>query len=105
VVARGYRGAAPARCAGLAVDSWTHHLPAAGHATGVAFDYDRPNATAPQAILVAVAPDLRAGHQPATWDLDTLLDTVTSAFALAAERVVSTDQLPPDGQITVPDVP
>src|SRR5213078_504711 len=62
VVQRGFAGALPAEVAGLAVDAWTERSPAATRVTGVAFHYDEPDATPPQAILVAVPPDLTDGR-------------------------------------------
>jgi hypothetical protein len=103
VVARAYAGDMPDTVTGLAVDAWTTTVPAGTHATGLAFHYDEPDATPPQAILVAVAPDVRPGRQPGTWDLDTLLEVVRSSFALARERAAASDLLP-DATITLPDL-
>ena len=89
---------------GLAVDAWTQTIPDQQIRTGLAFHYDRPTATAPQALLVAVAPDITAGRQPGTWDLDTLLDTVTSAIALASDRARAAE-LDPDAAVTLHDTP
>jgi len=89
---------------GLAVDAWTQTIPDQQIHTGLAFHYDRPTATAPQVLLVAVAPDITAGHQPGTWDLDTLLDTVTSAIALASDRARAAE-LNPDAAVTLHDTP
>jgi hypothetical protein len=105
VAARTYPGAVPARVTGLAVDAWVHHLPAATHATGLAFSYDKPNATAPQIILVAVAPDIRPERQPNTWDLDTLLDIVTATVTLATARAETTDDAPTGTEVTIRDTP
>jgi hypothetical protein len=71
---------------GLAVDAWTETIPDEQIHTGLAFHYDRPTTTPPQALLVAVAPDITPDRQPGTWDLDTLLDTVTATLALASDR-------------------
>ena len=102
VAARAYSGNLPARVVGLAVDAWTTTVPAATHATGLAFHYDEPDATPPQAILVAVAPDVRPERQPADWDLDTLLDVVRSTIALAGERAIAAE-LWPEATVTLPD--
>jgi hypothetical protein len=105
VTARTYPGEPPTRVTGLAVDAWVHHLPAATHATGLAFSYDKPNATAPQVILVAVAPDVRPERQPSTWDLDTLLDIVTATVTLATARSETTDDAPAGTEVTIRDAP
>jgi hypothetical protein len=89
---------------GLAVDAWTQTIPDQQIHTGLAFHYDRPGSTAPQALLAAVAPDITAGRQPGTWDLDTLLDTITSTLALASDRARAAE-LDPDAAITLHDTP
>lgn len=96
--------AIPETVTGLAVDTWTQVVPAARHSTGVAFHYDEPDATAPQAVLVAVAPDLRPGRQPVTWDLATLLEVVTSTMALSRDRAVAADDANTSG-LTLQDLP
>ena len=102
VVARAYSRDLPTRVTGLALDAWTSTVPTPTHATGLAFHYDEPDATPPQAILVAVAPDVSAQRQPATWDLDTLLDVVRSTFTMASERAVAAE-LWHGAAITLPD--
>ena len=97
VVQRAFTGALPAAVTGLAVDAWTQRAPSASRVTGVAFHYDEPDATPPQAVLIAVAPDLTDGRQPGTWDLDTLLDTLTTTLALARERAVTAERSSPSG--------
>jgi len=42
--------------AGLLLDEWTETVPTDKETTGVTFNFNRPNAAAPQAILVAVPP-------------------------------------------------
>jgi hypothetical protein len=41
---------------GLLVDEWTELVPSRNETTGIAFQYDPPDASAPQAILLAVPP-------------------------------------------------
>lgn len=89
---------------GLSIDAWTQTIPDERIHTGLAFHYDAPTATAPQALLVAVAPDITAGRQPSTWDLDTLLDTITSAIAMASDRARAAE-LDPDAAVTLHDTP
>jgi hypothetical protein len=86
--------------AGLLIDDWTETVPSAHETTAVAFNFDRPNAVAPHALLVAVAPELR-GH----WTWDDLVGSVHEALDLSKLRVVEPDALirrdandsPPDG--------
>ena len=74
--------------AGLVIDDWTETVPADQETTGVAFNFNRPNAVAPQALLVAVAPVLR-GH----WTWDDLVGSVHEALDLAKLRAVEPDRL------------
>ena len=54
--------------AGLLLDDWTETVPVARETTGVAFNFNRPNAIAPQALLVAVAPrPAGTGHGTTSW--------------------------------------
>ena len=74
--------------AGIVIDDWTETAPADQETTGVAFNFNRPNAVAPQALLVAVAPVLR-GH----WTWDDLVGSVHEALDLAKLRAVEPDRL------------
>ncbi len=73
---------------GLVVDEWTESVPADTVTTGVAFHFDRPNATAPQALLLAVPP-VRRGH----WQWDELKGCVREALELAKLRAIEPDAL------------
>jgi hypothetical protein len=74
--------------AGLLLDEWTETVPNDNETTGVAFNFDRPNAVAPHALLVAVAPVLRGN-----WLWDDLVGSVHEALDLAAIRAVEPDAL------------
>jgi hypothetical protein len=102
VVQPGYGSQLPASVAGLVVDTWSQPVPADGHDTGVAFHYDQPDAAPPQALLVAVHPDLSPDRPADTWDLDTLLDVVTSTLALARDRATAAELCTTAG-VMVPD--
>ena len=69
--------------AGLLVDEWVEVVPSADETTGLTFHFNRPNARAPQAILLAVPPDERAA-----WDVETLEATVSETLELAKLRTV-----------------
>jgi hypothetical protein len=73
---------------GLVLDEWTEDVPADKATTGVAFHFNRPNATAPQALLLAVPP-VRSGQ----WQWDALKGSVREAYELARLRAVDPDQL------------
>lgn len=72
--------------AGLVADEWNELVPAAVQPTAIAFRHETPVAEAPQAVLLAVPPTPDA----ATWDDDTLLDTIRETLALAKVRLVDT---------------
>ena len=74
---------------GLLVDEWLEVVPTEKEVTALAVHANRPNAEAPQAILLAVPPD------PAkAWDLDTLSAVLEETLDRAARRVVDLPALP-----------
>jgi hypothetical protein len=77
--------------AGLVLDDWTETLPEPTETTGISFHVDRPNAVAPQALLVVVPP-VRRGH----WEWVDLVDGVNEALDLAKLRAVEPDALRQD---------
>jgi hypothetical protein len=91
---------------GFICDTWTEQLPGvttladgprgyeAAEITGVAFNADAPDAAAPQAVLLAVAPDAAVG-----WSLDVLFDTVKETLDLARIRPIDTEDLIRFGRI------
>ncbi|HET7121522.1 MAG TPA: hypothetical protein VFI17_09785 [Solirubrobacterales bacterium] len=105
--------AAGGKLAGIVFDEWvevlpgsdalaaTKHLnkkakkgkhkppPPESELTGLSFHYDRPDAKAPQALLVAVPPDPRRG-----WTGDTLALAVRDTLELAKLRAVDLGDLP-----------
>jgi hypothetical protein len=84
----------PQQISGLYVDSWVQTIPDATSDAGVAFHFDEPNADPPQAVLVAVSPDVRPEHVPASWDVGSLVEVVTATMALARDRAVAADLVP-----------
>ncbi|MFJ8085366.1 hypothetical protein ACIQ6Y_32865 [Streptomyces sp. NPDC096205] len=88
------------QCAGLVLDEWTETLPHAPGASGrpeeiaaAAFHVDRPDARAPQAVLLAVPPDT---GRP--WVLEDLHAIVEETFALARVRTLDRLDLPELGR-------
>jgi hypothetical protein len=85
---------------GFVCDTWTEQLPGvtavaskdrgyeASEVTGLAFKVDTPAAAAPQAVLLAIAPDPAAG-----WSIDILFDTVKETLDLAKIRSVDLGDL------------
>ncbi|MFJ8197126.1 hypothetical protein [Streptomyces sp. NPDC096152] len=78
---------------GAVFDEFSEVLPSPERTTGLAFHFDQPNATAPQAILVAVPP---ASGSP--WTIESLRATVLEALDLAKLRMVDLDALHEAGQ-------
>lgn len=80
--------------AGLYVDEWTEVVPSDSETTGLALQYDAPNARAPQSVLLAVPP-----KPGAEWTLDGLRATVDEALELAKLRMVDPPTLPALGHL------
>ena len=70
------------------IDEWTEVVPVEKETTGVAFHYNRPNAQPPQALLLAVAPQLRG-----SWRWDDLVAIVTETLDRAKIRAVEPDMV------------
>jgi hypothetical protein len=77
-------------CAGLMLAAFNEALPRETEQGGLAFQYDRPSAEPPQAVLLAVAPDpIGTPH----WDQDTLFQVLAEALDLARIRMVDPDSM------------
>ena len=68
---------------GIVFDEWNETVPRAREITGVAFHYDAPGSRPPQAILLAVAPDLSK-----SWDVNTMEAALLETLDLAKVRAV-----------------
>jgi hypothetical protein len=73
---------------GVVIDEWNEVVPSARETTGLVFHFDEPDARAPQAVLLAVAPD---ATRP--WDLETLEAVLLETLELAQLRLVDPDAL------------
>ena len=71
---------------GLLLDDWTETIPTSKETTGVAFHFDRPNAAAPQALLLAAPP-----NPDGRWRWNELLGVVIDTFARARLRAIEPD--------------
>jgi hypothetical protein len=74
--------------AGLLVDEWVELLPGENVDTGVVFNYDAPDAEAPQSMLLVTPPDPGAG-----WDWADVVQAMHDALDLARLRAVEPDAL------------
>jgi hypothetical protein len=82
------------RQSGILIDDWTEEIPTAQETTGIAFRYNQPNATPPQALLLVVTPE-----ETGSWDWDDLVGTLNDTLQRAKRRAVEPSQL--EGQGTV----
>ncbi len=69
--------------AGILLDEWTETIPVKEEITGISFNYNQPNATPPQALLLAV-PAIEKG----TWDWDELVGILNDTLLRAKLRAV-----------------
>ena len=72
--------------AGVCLDEWTELVPTPNETTGLAMHINRPNAVAPQALLVAVAP-----RRSGTWDWSDLVAILHDTMDRARLRAVEPD--------------
>jgi hypothetical protein len=73
---------------GLLIDDWTEMIPVKDEITGISFNYDQPNATPPQTLLLAV-PAIEKGN----WDWDGLVGILNDTLLRAKLRAVEPDLL------------
>lgn len=89
------------RISGLVIDAWDEKIPQFGQEdddgnrelptqqTGISFQYDRPNAQAPQSIFLAVPSTL--DEEADEWQLESLREIVCETMDLAKVRAVDLD--------------
>jgi hypothetical protein len=73
---------------GVLVDEWTEIVPDARETTAITFQFNPPDAVAPQSVLLAVPPVLGAD-----WTSDTLRQVLEETLDLAKLRAVDTETL------------
>jgi len=73
---------------GLLIDDWTELIPSANQTTGISFNYNQPNAMAPQALLLAVPP-----VEKGRWSWEELIGILNDTFLRAKQRAVEPDLL------------
>jgi hypothetical protein len=74
--------------AGLLIDEWIEIVPSTTETTGIALQYDQPNAAPPQTILVAAPPD-----PDAPWTVWSLQQVLLETLDLARLRAVDLEAL------------
>jgi hypothetical protein len=73
---------------GILLDEWTELVPDKQETTGIAFHYDQPNAMPPQALLLAVTPEIKGN-----WTWQDLMDILNDTLDRAKTRAVEPDQI------------
>jgi hypothetical protein len=73
---------------GLLLDEWTEVIPGSSETTGLAFHYDRPNAEAPQVLMVLTPPRFTG-----VWHWNDVVDGVRETFERAKSRLVEPDHV------------
>lgn len=76
-----------AQC-GLLLEEWTEVIPNDTETTGIAFQFDKPNAEPPQSILLATPPQFTGA-----WNWDDLVQTLHETLDMARLRAVEPQQL------------
>ena len=74
--------------AGLLIDEWVEVVPNPTETTGIALQYDQPNAAPPQTILIAVPPDIES-----PWTMWSMQQVLLETLDLARIRAVDCDAL------------
>lgn len=77
---------------GVLIDDWTEEIPTDQETTGIAFRYNQPNATPPQALLLVVTPD-----ETGSWAWDDIVGTLNDTLRRAKRRAVEPAQLEQTG--------
>lgn len=81
---------------GLVLDFWVERIPYKTQTAGLAFSYDQPDAEAPNAILMAVAPNVTNKYRKkiiGNWSSLDLVTTIQSAMHLVKSRGVEPDDI------------
>ena len=71
---------------GLVIDEWIEIIPTKEQTTGITFNYNNPNASPPQSLLLAVSPEITN-----QWAWDDLVYTIIDTVELAKNRAVEPD--------------
>ncbi|HEX6731781.1 MAG TPA: hypothetical protein VF074_17275, partial [Pyrinomonadaceae bacterium] len=69
--------------AGALIDEWVEVVPSTTETTGIALQYDQPNAAPPQTILLAVPPEIES-----PWTIGSLQQVLLETLDLARVRAV-----------------
>jgi len=73
---------------GILIDEWVEIIPNQNETSGITFNYDQPDAKAPNTILMAVTP-----QQTGQWNWSDLVYTLNDTLEMAKNRAVEPEQL------------
>jgi hypothetical protein len=73
---------------GLLIDEWIEVIPGKTETTGIAFHFNQPNSEPPQALLLAVTPEITG-----KWTWEKLVGILQNTFHRAQLRAVEPDQI------------
>ena len=79
------------KMAGIVVDHWIERIPYQNQTAAVAFNYDQPDAEAPQTLLLAVSPYYEKRQK--CWSDKRMLNTMKSAIHMAKCRAVNPEMI------------
>jgi hypothetical protein len=79
---------ADAKCCGLLIDEWIEVIPEREETSGIAFNYDQPDAEPPQSMLLVV-PAVEKGK----WKWDDLAYSILDTMDLYKARLVEPEQI------------
>jgi hypothetical protein len=86
---------------GMVFDRWMELIPYRTQEAGLVFNFDQPNAEAPQTVLLSICPRIRTkydkfGKRPLrikNWSLNDLIMTLTDTQGMAKNRAIEPDHL------------
>ena len=81
------------KMAGIVVDHWIERIPYQNQTAAVAFNYDQPDAEAPQTLLLAVSPYYEKRRRQKCWSDRSMLNTMKSAIHMAKCRAVNPEMI------------
>ena len=79
------------KMAGIVVDHWIERIPYQNQTAAVAFNYDQPDAEAPQTLLLAVSPYFEKKWK--CWSDKRMLNTMKSAIHMVKCRAVNPEMI------------
>ena len=87
-------------CAGFVFDAWLEYIPYKKHNAGLIFHCDRPDAEAPQSILLAVHPQTCELTSSSKWNIDVLKNILNTTSEMMKDRSVEPDDIYGDSELS-----